>query len=137
MSTNDAKSLSISYKRKGYFDEKRSAILEHFKTTEAHDELLATIKAIVDRIVRKNPELLLKNKGQLAALIEGTISRQVQNGSISNNAGVIPSANDKDLDLGDVKNVYDIFDEEVKQSTIGSDELKEEIRNVLKELKEA
>lgn len=135
MSSHDAKSLSISYKRKGYFDEKRKAILKDFQSTKAHDELLSTIKKIVEEIVHKKPELLLKNKGQLAALIEGTISRQIQNNGALNNPN--PAAtNNKDLiDIGDVGNVYDIFDEEVKQSTIGSDELKEEIRSVLKELK--
>lgn len=135
MSSNDAKSLSISYKRKGYFDDKRKAILKEFQTTKAHDELLSTIKKIVDEIVHKNPELLLKNKGQLAALIEGTISRQIQNNGMLNNTTATAGNNTDSLDLGEVGNVYDIFDEEVKQSTIGSDELKEEIRSVLKELK--
>lgn len=135
MSSNDAKSLSISYKRKGYFDDKRKAILKEFQTTKAHDELISTIKKIVDEIVHKNPELLLKNKGQLAALIEGTISRQIQNNGMLNNTTATAGNNTSSLDLGEVGNVYDIFDEEVKQSTIGSDELKEEIRSVLKELK--
>lgn len=137
MSSNDAKSLSISYKRKGYFDDKRKAILKEFKTTNAHDQLLSTIKEIVNKIVHKNPELLLKNKGQLAALIEGTLSRQIQNTGALNNTTTanVPGNNTSSIDLGDVGNVYDIFDEEVKQSTIGSDELKEEIRAVLKELK--
>jgi len=136
MSSDDAKGLSISYKRKGYFDNKRKAILQQFQTTKAHDELLSKIKTIVNEIVQRNPELLLKNKGQLAALIEGTISRQIQNAGMSTNLNGAAPNGPASIDLGEVGNIYDIFDEEVKQSTIGSEELREDIRKVLKELKD-
>jgi COMPASS component SHG1 len=126
--SNDAKTLSILYKRKGYFDAKRDEILQQFIQTDAHTKLIESIKEIVNEIVHKKPELLLKNKGQLAALIEGIILRQSSSGTMNK------------LDLSDLvlseHNVYDIFEEEVKRSTEGSAELKEDVRRVLRELKE-
>lgn len=130
MESKEAKALSISYKRKGHFDQKRDEILKQFEGSEANKQLLSTIQRIVNGIIEKNPELLLRNRGQLAALIEGALSRQTKNSAIEglNNKN-------KDVDFGELENVFDLFDQEVKDATIGSEELKREIGEVLDTLR--
>lgn len=116
--TQSSKPLVVEYKRKGHFDAKRGDLLLQFKGTEAYTKLLAEVQDMVKRIVTGKPELLLKNRGQLAALIEGVIFRQ-------SNALV-----DQTLELMDL---HELFDEEVERLT-GDDELKQSIREVLNKL---
>lgn len=123
--SHDAKQLSVLYKRKGHFDSKREEILRNFTQSEAHAKLIDTVRSIVNEIVHKKPELLLKNKGQLAALIEGIILRNTTSGSFGLEV--------KELELGEM-NVYELFEQEVRDSTEGSEELRVDIRAVLKEL---
>lgn len=109
MSEEEARTLSILYKRRGYFDNQREELLKSFQGTPKHEQLLKSVQEIVTTIVNENPDLLLRNKGQLSALVEGVISRS---------------------------NIFDLIDEEVKQSTIGSEQLRADIRKILTSIKE-
>jgi hypothetical protein len=124
--SEEARSISILYKRRGHFDSQRDALLRRFQQTEKHEQLLAAVKDIVTAIVSKNPDLLLKNKGQLAALVEGVISR---------NSG-LSAVGEEDASADVEVDVYELFDEEVKQSTIGSQDLRESIRQTLRLIRE-
>ncbi|CEP25041.1 unnamed protein product [Cyberlindnera jadinii] len=129
----DAKTLEVLYKRRGYFDAKRDELLQQFKQTDTHAQLLEMIKSIVDEIVQTKPELLLKNKGQLAALIEGIILRQ-------NSAAHESSLTNFGIDVSKLSNhdnydVYQLFEKQVKSSTEGSEELRNSLIQTLHTLR--
>ena len=71
----DVGKLVLTYKRGGGFDEKKKAILQEFPHTPQYHQLMQLVKIIVDNEISRDPSLLLKNRGQLAALIEGSILR--------------------------------------------------------------
>ncbi|ODV97456.1 hypothetical protein PACTADRAFT_32921 [Pachysolen tannophilus NRRL Y-2460] len=67
----DPKQLLNVYKKKGYFDNERKQLLDNFKSSSNYNKLVEDLKEFVTRKVKENPEILFKNKGQMAALIQG------------------------------------------------------------------
>ncbi|KAH3672267.1 hypothetical protein WICMUC_004362 [Wickerhamomyces mucosus] len=138
MNISDNKSINVLYKRKGHFDAKREELVKNFKQTEAYGNLVTTAKQIVESIIRNNPKLLVKNRGQLTALIEGTISRYVQ--SMVNYQKPDPlkmKLENDEINVSGIgiESVYSLIEEEIKDSTICSYSLKEELMETLKELR--
>ncbi|OBA24473.1 hypothetical protein METBIDRAFT_37988 [Metschnikowia bicuspidata var. bicuspidata NRRL YB-4993] len=89
--TIDHKTLSATYKKNGSFDNKRKILLQDFKKSQTHSNLLLKLKVMVESKIRNDPSILLKNKGKIAALIQG----EVINGNSSGSS--ILSIVDKDI----------------------------------------
>lgn len=69
----DSAVLSGIYKKNGSFDRQRKILLENFKESETHSNLLLKLKLMVENKVKNDPQILMKNKGKMAALIQGEI----------------------------------------------------------------
>lgn len=69
----DHKQLAAKYKKNGCFDERRKYLLESFKKSQTHSNLLLKLKVMVESKIKNDPSLLLKNRGQVAALIQGEV----------------------------------------------------------------
>lgn len=67
------KALALRFKRDGSFDKQRKILLENFKGSQTHKNLLLKLKLMVENKVRRDPSLLLANKGKVAALIQGEL----------------------------------------------------------------
>ncbi|CAH6719075.1 hypothetical protein CLIB1444_02S00386 [[Candida] jaroonii] len=69
----DPKELSNIYKKNGTFDRQRKQLLDNFKSSMTHTNLLLKLKIMVENKVKQDPSILTKNKGKMAALIQGEI----------------------------------------------------------------
>ncbi|EGW35287.1 uncharacterized protein SPAPADRAFT_53584 [Spathaspora passalidarum NRRL Y-27907] len=69
----DSKQLTTIYKKNGQFDSQRKQLLENFKQSETYANLLLKLKILVENKVKQDPTILTKNKGKMAALIQGEI----------------------------------------------------------------
>lgn len=65
--------LTNIYKKNGSFDQQRKALLEEFRQSETHANLLLKLKVLVESKIQNDPSILLKNKGMMAALMQGEI----------------------------------------------------------------
>lgn len=108
----DNKYLTLIYKKNGSFDKQRKRLLENFKTSQTHSNLLLKLKLMVESKVKADPSLLLKNKGKMAALIQGEI--------ISNNSG---------------SNILDIVDKDIQEKIIDSPEFHNKLKVELKDIR--
>lgn len=72
----DSKELMAIYKKNGSFDQRRRELLERFKKSETHSNLLLKLKLMVENKVKQDPTILTKNKGKMAALVQGEIISQ-------------------------------------------------------------
>lgn len=79
----DSKQLTGIYKKSGLFDKQRRTLLQNFKESETHANLLLKLKLMVDNKVKNNPDILMKNKGKMAALIQGEIMTENNNSLLS------------------------------------------------------
>ncbi|CDK25588.1 unnamed protein product [Kuraishia capsulata CBS 1993] len=78
----DAKGLSSLYKRKGYFDQQRKVLLSDFKQSSEHETLQHMLRQLVEEKVKEDPTILTKNKGKMAALLQGSIATNSRNKEI-------------------------------------------------------
>ncbi|ODQ79096.1 hypothetical protein BABINDRAFT_162161 [Babjeviella inositovora NRRL Y-12698] len=69
----DPKQLTTVYKRSGAFDKQRKQLLNDFKDSETFSRVSSVIQQRIRKKVAKDPSLLAKNKGKIAALIQGEI----------------------------------------------------------------
>lgn len=81
------------YKRSGTFDQQRKQLLENFKQSETHKNLLLKLQLMVDNKVKKDPSILAKNRGKMGALIQGEIVNQHSTGKEAGLLGIV----DKDI----------------------------------------
>lgn len=111
----DSKELTDIYKKNGSFDQQRKELLENFKTSETHSNLLLKLKLMVESKVKQDPSLLTKNKGKMAALIQGEIiSQHNMDGSNS---------------------LLSIVDKDIQEKIIDSPEFHESLRYELRDIK--
>ena len=89
----DAKLLMSIYKRSGAFDQQRKRLLEDFKSSETHKNLLLKLQMMLDNKVKNDPSILAKNRGKMGALIQGEIVNQH---SSTNDPGLLGIV-DKDI----------------------------------------
>ncbi|ODV81377.1 uncharacterized protein CANTADRAFT_106924 [Suhomyces tanzawaensis NRRL Y-17324] len=92
----DPKQLTTVYKKNGSFDKQRKVLLENFKQSETHANLLLKLKLMVESKVKQDPSILMKNKGKIAALIQGEIINE-HLGKNSGGSGGLLSIVDKDI----------------------------------------
>lgn len=71
--------LTTVYKKNGSFDQQRKSLLEEFRLSETHANLLLKLKVLVESKIQNDPSILLKNKGMMSALIQGEIMNMRNN----------------------------------------------------------
>ncbi|RKP30697.1 hypothetical protein METBISCDRAFT_27241 [Metschnikowia bicuspidata] len=109
----DHKQLAAKYKKYGLFDKQRKELLENFKKSQTHTNLLLKLKVMVENKIKNDPSLLLKNRGQVAALIQGEVINGPKTG---------PS-------------ILSIVDKDINDKIIDSPQFHEELRRELKDVK--
>ncbi|GEQ66345.1 hypothetical protein JCM33374_g8 [Metschnikowia sp. JCM 33374] len=111
--TVDHKSLAAKYKKNGSFDQKRKILLQNFKESQTHTNLLLKLKVMVESKIRNDPSILLKNKGKTAALIQG----EVINGNSSGSS------------------ILSIVDKDIQEKIIDSPDFHQELKVELKDIR--
>lgn len=74
--SDNPKELTTKFKRSGAFDQQRKILLQNFRELETHANLLLKLKLLIESKVKDDPSILMKNKGKMAALIQGEIINQ-------------------------------------------------------------
>lgn len=92
----DHKQLTAIYKKNGSFDNQRKLLLENFKQSQTHTNLLLKLKLMVESKIKHDPQILMKNKGKMGALIQGEIINHHVNSSEKDAASLL-SIVDKDI----------------------------------------
>lgn len=108
----DNKYLTLIYKKNGSFDKQRKRLLENFKSSQTHSNLQLKLKLMIESKLKSDPTILLKNKGKMAALIQGEI--------ISNKVG---------------SNILEIVDKDIQEKIIDSPEFHESLKVELKDIR--
>lgn len=109
----DQKQLAARYKKNGSFDKRRKHLLESFKESQTHSNLLLKLKVMVENKIKNDPTLLLKNRGQVAALIQGEVINGPKTGA----------------------SIVSIVDKDIREKIIDSPQFHEELRTELKDVK--
>lgn len=109
----DHKLLSATYKKSGMFDSKRKVLLQNFKESQTHSNLLLKLKVMVESKIRNDPSILLKNKGKTAALIQGEV--------INNNSSE--------------SSILSIVDKDIQEKIIDSPDFHRELKDELKDIR--
>ncbi|CAI5757834.1 unnamed protein product [Candida verbasci] len=125
MSTDPKELISI-YKKNGNFDKTRKTLVDNFKKSQTSSNLQLKLKVMIEQKIKNDPNILLKNKGKMAALIQGEILNSKDN-SILNI--VDKDIQDKIIDSDDFHKMIrdDIYD--IKRKILGiSDEEFEKIK---------
>lgn len=118
---NDPKQLTTVYKKNGSFDQRRKLLLEDFKKSETHSNLLLKLKLMVENKIKNDPSILMKNKGKMGALIQGgIINDHMQQKTVN-------SKNDNSL--------LSIVDKDIQEKIIDSPEFHKELKDELKNTK--
>ncbi|KAG5421531.1 hypothetical protein I9W82_000622 [Candida metapsilosis] len=143
----DSKQLTTIYKKNGTFDAKRKDLLTNFKQSETCQNLLLKLQIMVESKVKADPSILMKNKGKMAALIQGEIVNQVNSKDQASN-GTASSASTGSNGVGatttaaasgkDDSGILSIVDKDIQENIIDSmqfhDSLKEELMNVQRKI---
>jgi COMPASS component SHG1 len=117
---NDPKQLTSVYKKNGSFDKQRKLLLNNFRKSETHANLLMKLKVLIDGKIKENPSILLKNKGKIAALIQGEIINEHLNESNKSKVG---------------NSLLSIVDKDIQEKIIDSPEFHSLIRDELKDIR--
>ncbi|ODV60661.1 Shg1p ASCRUDRAFT_70548 [Ascoidea rubescens DSM 1968] len=145
----DINKLILTYKRSGSFDERKKEILQSFVETPQYQQLMQLVRKFVDNEISKDPSLLFKNRGQLTALIEGSIMRlpdSVGKSNVDNkgeNAG-----QEQDISPEDIFESFDEFEDNAQissviskmidnlanESTVNSNRLRNEVKKSLNDM---
>lgn len=117
----DPKQLITIYKKQGKFDNQRRLLLDNFKQSETYNNLILKLKLLIENKVKQDPNILMKNKGKMAALIQGEMTTNNDNNELLNI--VDKDIQDKIIDSFEFHNLVknDLID--IKQELLGiSDE---------------
>lgn len=109
----DHKQLASIYKKNGSFDNQRKLLLENFKNSQTHKNLLLKLKLMVENKIKNDPSILLKNRGKMGALIQGEIISGTTRGN----------------------NILNIVDKDIQEKIIDSPEFHEILKVELKDIK--
>ncbi|KAI5969362.1 hypothetical protein CANMA_001429 [Candida margitis] len=118
----DPKQLTTIYKKNGTFDAKRKELLSNFKESETCNNLLLKLRIMVESKIKADPLILMKNKGKMAALIQGEI---VNRSNINDPAS--SSSSDSKNDTG----ILSIVDKDIQEKIIDSSQFHELLREEL------
>lgn len=108
---SDPKQLVSVYKKNGSFDKRRKKLLDNFKESETHANLMLKLRMIVEGKVKSDPSILMKNRGKIGALIQGNIIQQ-KNETENSILNIV----DKDIQekIIDSPEFHDILKDELK-----------------------
>lgn len=109
----DPTQLTTVYKKTGTFDNQRKILLENFKQSETHNNLLMKLKLLVESKVKNDPDILLKNKGKVSALIQGEVINSKSNGM----------------------DILNVMDKEIQKSITNSPEFRSLLKSDLKDIR--
>lgn len=127
----DPKQLTTIYKKNGTFDAKRKELLSNFKESETYKNLLLKLQIMVESKIKADPLILMKNKGKMAALIQGEIVNQSNNKDPSSS----PTLRNGDKDDN---GILSIVDKDIQENIIDSSQfhesLKEELMDVQRKI---
>ncbi|RCK56671.1 hypothetical protein Cantr_05463 [Candida viswanathii] len=126
----DSKQLISIYKKKGKFDNQRKNLLDNFKQSQTYTNLLLKIKLLIEAKVKQDPSILMKNKGKMAALIQGEITTNDNNELLSI---VDKDIQDKILDSYEFHNLIKNELIDIRQEISGDND--EELMNLKKQEK--
>jgi len=116
----DPKQLTSIYKKNGSFDKQRKLLLNNFRKSETHANLLMKLKVLIDGKIKENPSILLKNRGKIAALIQGEIINEHLNDSNKPKVG---------------NTLLSIVDKDIQEKIIDSPEFHTLLRDELKDIR--
>ncbi|EDK40060.2 hypothetical protein PGUG_04158 [Meyerozyma guilliermondii ATCC 6260] len=140
----DAKSLMSIYKRSGAFDQQRKRLLEDFKSSETHKNLLLKLQMMLDNKVKNDPSILAKNRGKMGALIQGEIVNQHSSTNDPGLLGIVDKdIQEKIIESPDFRHLIESEIKDIRRKVLGiSDEdhkkmLEEEENQKLKDQEEA
>lgn len=122
----DHKQLTTIYKKNGSFDKQRRLLLENFRKSETHSNLLLKLKLMIENKIKNDPTILMKNKGKMGALIQGEIINQHLNSSKDESNNKKPLNNN---------NFLSIVDKDIQEKIIDSPEFHEILKVELKDIK--
>lgn len=125
----DHKNLTTVYKKNGSFDQQRKELLENFKQSETHSNLLLKLRLMVENKVKNDPSILMKNKGKMGALIQGEIINQ----RLSKNED--KSNTERSINSNNTNSLLSIVDKDIQEKIIDSPEFHETLRIELKDIK--
>lgn len=140
----DAKLLMSIYKRSGAFDQQRKRLLEDFKSSETHKNLLLKLQMMLDNKVKNDPSILAKNRGKMGALIQGEIVNQHSSTNEPGLLGIVDKdIQEKIIESPDFRHLIESEIKDIRRKVLGiSDEdykkmLEEEENKKLKDQEEA
>ncbi|CAK9438163.1 uncharacterized protein LODBEIA_P24500 [Lodderomyces beijingensis] len=124
----DSKQLTTIYKKNGAFDKRRRHLLENFKVSETCENLLLKLRIMIESKVKNDPQILMKNKGKMAALIQGEI---VNRGGKQSNE----QENDASAKIEENNSILSIVDRDIQEKILDSSEFHELLKDELKDIK--
>ncbi|KAJ9111924.1 hypothetical protein QFC19_000846 [Naganishia cerealis] len=140
----DAKLLMSIYKRSGAFDQQRKRLLEDFKSSETHKNLLLKLQMMLDNKVKNDPSILAKNRGKMGALIQGEIVNQHSSTNDPGLLGIVDKdIQEKIIESPDFRHLIESEIKDIRRKVLGiSDEdhkkmLEDEENQKLKDQEEA
>lgn len=140
----DAKLLMSIYKRSGAFDQQRKRLLEDFKSSKTHKNLLLKLQMMLDNKVKNDPSILAKNRGKMGALIQGEIVNQHSSTNDPGLLGIVDKdIQEKIIESPDFRHLIESEIKDIRRKVLGiSDEdhkkmLEEEENQKLKDQEEA
>ncbi|EAZ63795.1 hypothetical protein PICST_27132, partial [Scheffersomyces stipitis CBS 6054] len=117
----DTKQLTNIYKKNGSFDKQRRQLLQNFKQSETHANLLLKLKVMIENKINQDPSILMKNKGKMGALIQGEIiNEHLASKSNSTSAG---------------SGLLSIVDKDIQDKIIDSPDFHKLVRDELKDIR--
>lgn len=130
--TFNAKKLTSIYKKNGSFDKQRNIFLETFKNSDVYSKSIIKLEEIIEKIIKENPDFLLKNKGKIAALIQGQIINDyLKLKSDTNN--LVPN---KELNNDSNTNFLFEIDQEIEKIIFSSTEFQVSLRKDLMKIQD-
>lgn len=117
----DPKQLTAIYKRNGSFDRRRKLLLEDFKSSETHYNLMLKLRLMVENKVKNDPTILIKNRGKMGALIQGSI--------------INDHMQQKDLNDKNDNSLLSIVDKDIQEKIIDSPEFSNVLKTELKDIR--
>ncbi|KAK6457634.1 complex proteins associated with Set1p component shg1-domain-containing protein [Scheffersomyces xylosifermentans] len=133
--TNDEiepKQLTTIYKKNGSFDKQRRSLLQNFKQSETHANLLLKLRMMIENKIKQDPSILMKNKGKMGALIQGEIINEHLN---NGNSSASSTASNSNARNGTGTGLLSIVDKDIQDKIIDSPEFHKLLRDELKDIR--
>ncbi|KAK6462368.1 complex proteins associated with Set1p component shg1-domain-containing protein [Scheffersomyces coipomensis] len=144
----DPKQLTNIYKKNGSFDNQRKKLLNNFKSSETHHNLLLKLKVMIENKIKNDPSILMKNKGIMGALIQGEILSENKDKKDSDGSNTSPTTTNHSstsMTSSSSLNYYkkasggssllSIVDKDIQDKIIDSSEFHKLLRDELKDIR--